>query len=79
MSFKCEICNEAQATGTKVIPVVTARRPQEYENEVIREDNNGRDKRIQIESSGLEIVKEKRSCASCVEKQLELEVSETEE
>jgi len=65
MSFRCEICGEAQETGTPTTPVVIERRDQSYVNRIKREDNNGKMKTIEINSEGWEIVKEKKACATC--------------
>ena len=61
MSFKCDECGKAQDTGTKPITVIAEDRVQHYENRYRRNY-----KTVTVNSTGWEIVKEKKVCAECV-------------
>lgn len=60
MSFRCDICDTPQETGTKPIVIVAEDRVRHYENKYRRNH-----KTVTVKSKGWEIVKEKRVCADC--------------
>jgi rubredoxin len=71
MSFRCELCNKAQETGTNVQFVTVERRPQFYTNQLKYEDDNGKIRTREVNSEGWEIVKEKKACPECATAQQE--------
>ena len=60
MSYRCELCNEAQETGAKPNRLVLSKRTKNYSNEVVR-----RRKTHTIYSNGWEIERECIACNKC--------------
>jgi hypothetical protein len=62
--YKCQECNKVQPRGVKPQMVVIEKRPMEYINKL----KNEQEQEYIKESSGWEIVSEKRVCTFCAKK-----------
>ena len=71
LAWRCDFCGESQDSGTKPNMIVTEERPQSYINWKT-EEVNGKKKKVRIDSTGWEIVLEKKACKECAEKQIEV-------
>lgn len=63
--FRCTICKEVAAPGVKPIFITSEAREVDYVNTRIRLDEYEREHKEIIESRGMEIVREHKSCPSC--------------
>ena len=62
MSFKCELCDKQQPTGSNPVKIVTEKRHKEYQ------PIKNRDGEVVKTPTGWEIVKEINCCFKCANK-----------